>query len=144
MAMAALLWLIAGLLLIAAEVISGELMLVMLGVGGLAAAGTAALGAPVVVQVLVFAIASIGLVTVARPVLRRRLHVGDHHRTNTEALVGGKAIVVSTVDASGGQVKLSGEVWSARAFDETQVLEPGRTVIVMDISGATAVVWSDE
>jgi membrane protein implicated in regulation of membrane protease activity len=41
-------------------------------------------------------------------------------------------------------VKLSGEVWSARAYDETQVLEPGRSVTVMSIAGATAVVWGEE
>ena len=51
--------------------------------------------------------------------------------------------MVSRVDAHQGQVKLAGEVWSARSYDETQVLEPGRWVTVMDISGATAVVWGD-
>jgi membrane protein implicated in regulation of membrane protease activity len=141
--MAALIWLIVGLLLIAAEVLTGDFTLVMLGVAGLAAAGTAALDAPVLVQAGVFAVVSIGLVTLARPVLRKRLHAGDHTKTNVEALVGAKAIVVSTVDAHNGQVKIGGEVWSARSYDETQVLEPGRSVTVMDISGATAVVWGE-
>jgi len=144
MVMAALIWLIVGVLLIAAEVLTADLTLVMLGVAALAAAATGALGGPVLAQVVVFGAVSIGLVTLARPVLRRRLHSGQHVKTNVEALVGSKAVVVSTVDANGGQVKLAGEVWSARSYDETQVFEPGRSVTVMDISGATAVVWGDD
>ena len=141
--MAALLWLIVGLLLIAAEVLTADLTLAMLGVSGLAAAGAAGLGAPVPVQLLVFAAVAISAVTLARPVLRKRLHAGHHIKTNVEALVGTRAIVVSTVDAHSGQVKIGGEIWSARTYDETQVLEPGRPVTVMDISGATAVVWGE-
>jgi len=141
--MAALIWLIAGVLLLAAELLTGDLTLAMLGVAALAAAGGAAVSAPVLAQVVVFGVVSIGLVTLARPVLRRRLHAGHQVKTNVDALVGSRAIVLATVDAHRGQVKLAGEVWSARAYDETQVLEPGRSVTVMDISGATAVVWSD-
>jgi membrane protein implicated in regulation of membrane protease activity len=51
--------------------------------------------------------------------------------------------VIHTVDAHGGKIKLRGELWSARAFDETEVLEPGRAVTVMNISGATAVVLGE-
>lgn len=136
-------WVIAGVLLIAAEVLSGDFVLLMLGVAALAAAGSSALDAPIWVDVVVFAVTSLALITVARPVLKGRLHAGDHVRTNVEALVGSKALVINTVDAHSGQVKLRGDVWSARAFDETQVLEPGRSVTVMDISGATAVVWGE-
>ncbi|HEY0638952.1 MAG TPA: NfeD family protein [Pseudonocardiaceae bacterium] len=142
--MAALVWLIVGLLLVAAEVLLGDLTLVLLGTAALATAGVAVFDPPIVVQVAVFALVSLGLVTLARPVLRKRLHGRTKEiTTNTAALVGTKAVVLVTVDAHGGQVKLAGEVWSARAYDETQTLEPGRTVTVMEISGATAVVWAD-
>ena len=83
-------------------------------------------------------LAPIGL---ARPALVRHMHVGDHIKTNVDALVGSKALVTTTVDAHTGQVKVNGEIWSARSYDETEVLEPGRTVTIMSISGATAVVW---
>ncbi|MDQ3154762.1 MAG: NfeD family protein [Actinomycetota bacterium] len=142
--MAAVVWLIAGLLLIAAEVLSGEFVLVMLGAAALAAAGSSVLGAPVWIDVALFAVTSLALVTVARPVLKRRLGAGTGAITGIDALIGGTAIVVTAVDAHSGQVKLRGEVWTARAFDKTQVLEPGRFVTVMDISGATAVVWGDQ
>jgi len=145
--MAAVLWFIAAVVLVAAEVLSGDFVLLMLGVGALAAAASAGLGAQfgwasLEVDVIVFTVVSVALVTVARPMLKRRLHV-DAVPTNTEALLGGTAVVVSTVDARGGKVKLRGELWSARSFDESQVLEPGRQVTVMNISGATAIVWGE-
>ncbi|PZS38778.1 MAG: hypothetical protein DLM62_11825 [Pseudonocardiales bacterium] len=140
--MAAVVWLVAGLLLIAAEVITSGFVLIMLGTGALVAAGFAALGAGPLLDVAVFAGASVVLTTVARPVLKSRLHTA-HIPTNVEALVGDKAIVVSTVDAHGGKIKLRGELWSARAFDETEVLQPGHAVTVMTISGATAVVLGE-
>lgn len=140
--MAAVLWLIAGFALIAAEVLSGGFVLIMLGIAGLVAAGVAELGASIWFDVAVFATTSVALTTVARPVLKRRLHT-PHVLTNVEALVGDKAVVVNTVDAHGGKIKLRGELWSARAFDETEVLEPGQAVTVMTISGATAVVLGE-
>jgi membrane protein implicated in regulation of membrane protease activity len=137
----ALLWLIAGVLLIAGEVISGEFVLVMLGVAALAAAGVSALGAPLVIDAAVFAALGLGLVFLARPALKRRMQVREL-KTNVDALVGSRAVVESTVDAHGGRVRIDGQLWSARAFDETQVMQAGETVTVMEISGATAVVWA--
>ncbi|MEU5853168.1 NfeD family protein [Saccharopolyspora shandongensis] len=141
--MVALVWLIAGVVLIAAEVISGELVLLMLGLAAMGAAGAAALAVPVGVDAAVFAVFGLGLIFIARPALKRRLHRGLELKTNVGALIGKKAIVESTVDAANGRVRIDGDVWSARAFDETQVLETGQTVTVMDISGATAVVWAE-
>ena len=134
-------WLVVGVLLVAAEVLSGDFVLLMLGAAALAAAGASALFGSLVIDVAVFAVTAVGLIVLARPVLRRRLAVTQHTKTNAEALVGNKALVMSRVDAHSGQVKLRGEIWSARTYDETEVLEPGRSVTVMDISGATAVVW---
>ncbi|MEV0089016.1 NfeD family protein [Saccharopolyspora sp. NPDC050642] len=141
--MVALLWLIAGVVLIGAEVVSGELVLLMLGLAAIGAAGAAALGVPLGVDAAVFALLGLGLIFVARPALKRRLNRGLELKTNVEALIGKKAVVESTVDATRGRVRINGDVWSARAFDETQVLETGQTVMVMDISGATAVVWAE-
>jgi membrane protein implicated in regulation of membrane protease activity len=137
------LWLIAGVVLIAAEVLSGDFVLVMLGAAALGAAGASALGLPAVADAAVFAVLSAGLIVLARPALKRRVHRTPELRTNAQALVGSRAVVESTVDAHGGRVRIQGAVWSARAFDETQVLQPGQTVTVMEISGATAVVWAE-
>ena len=61
-------------------------------------------------------------------------------RTGTAALVGERAVVLERVDGDGGQIKLAGEVWTARAYDEDEVLEAGARVQVMQIQGATALV----
>ncbi|WP_017974892.1 NfeD family protein [Actinopolyspora halophila] len=145
--MAALVWLVAGVLLVAAEVTSGELVLLMLGLAAMGTAGVAALGAPLWLDAVVFAALSGGLVFLARPVVKRRLlnetSEGLEPRTNVDALIGKRARVESPVDAHDGRVRIDGDVWSARSFDETQVLDVGQTVMVMEISGAVAVVWAE-
>lgn len=140
--MAALFWLIGGIVLIAAEILSGDLFLLMVGVGALAGAGTEWVFGNTLVSCAVFALVSIGLVTFARPWLKRRLH-GELVHTNADALIGRKAVVVSVVSSAGGQVRLDGDVWSARAFDGSQAISPGQSVTVVEISGATAVVLAD-
>ena len=140
--MAALFWLIGGFVLIAAEILSGDLFLLMVGVGALAGAGTEWIFDNTLVSCAVFALVSIGLVTFARPWLKNRLH-GDLVHTNADALIGRKAVAVSSVDGQGGQVRLDGDVWSARAFDDKVPISPGTPVTIVEIAGATAVVLAD-
>ncbi|HEY3712158.1 MAG TPA: NfeD family protein [Amycolatopsis sp.] len=138
---AALIWLIVGIVLMIAEVLSGDFVLIMLGVGALLGAGSAAITGNPVIDVAVFAVSSVGLIVLARPALKRRFLAGPHIATGIDALVGTRAVVVSTVDYDAGQVKIGGEVWSARAVHETQApIAPGTSVTVVEISGATAVV----
>lgn len=138
-----MIWLIAGVLLIAAEIISGDLFLLMLGGAALAAAGSSVLGAPLLVDILVFAGMAFGLVGFARPILRRRLTAGPHLETNAAALIGATAVVVSPVDASGGRVRIGGDEWSARTMNGQRTFDIGESVTVMEISGATAIVWGE-
>ncbi|MHA6782694.1 NfeD family protein [Pseudonocardia saturnea] len=135
-------WLIVGLVLIAAEVLSGEFVLLMLGGGALAAAGvTFLVGGAVVPGLVAFAIAAPLLVFAVRPVLRRRLeHQIEDSRMHHRALEGREAVVVARVDVDGGRVKIGGELWSARPVHEDDVIEAGRSVLVVEITGATAVV----
>jgi membrane protein implicated in regulation of membrane protease activity len=140
--MAALFWLIGGIVLIAAEVLSGDLFLLMVGVGALAGAGTEWAFGNTIVSAGVFALVSIGLVTFARPWLKRRLH-GELVQTNADALIGRKAVAVSAVNSQGGQVKLDGDVWTARSFDDQRPISPGDSVTIVEIAGATAVVLAD-
>lgn len=137
---AALIWLIAGLVLISAEVLSGEFVLLMLGGGALAAAVAALLGAPVLVGALVFGAASVLLLFAVRPALRRRLDRDVKETTmHSAALIGGSGLVIARVDGQGGRVKIGGDVWSARTLDGVQI-EPGEHVTIVNISGATAMV----
>jgi membrane protein implicated in regulation of membrane protease activity len=139
--MAALLWLIGGIALISAEILSGDFFLLMVGVAALFGAAADWFGDTIIATV-VFVVVSIGLVTFARPWLKRRLHPALVH-TNTDALIGRKAVAISAIDEHGGQVKLDGDLWSARAFDDSAPISPGASVTVVEISGATAVVLAD-
>lgn len=136
----ALIWLIAGILLIIAELLSGDLFLLMVGVGALFGAGSAALTGNPFIDVAVFAVASVGMLALVRPTLKRRFLSGPDIKTNTDALIGARAVVVSTVDVESGQVKLAGDVWSARCMTDGEPIAPGTSVTVVEISGATAVV----
>ncbi|OBF11660.1 NfeD family protein [Mycobacterium sp. ACS4331] len=142
---AALIWLIAALGLAGAEVLTGDLFLLMLGGGALAAAGTSALfGWPVWADGAVFLIVSVLLLVLVRPALRRRLQPGHAAETGIEALEGKSALVLDQITAHQGQVKLEGEVWTARPLNGGDVYKPGDQVTVMRIDGATAVVWKSD
>ena len=135
-----LIWvLVAGALAIG-EVLSLTLVLAMPAVGALAAALVAALGGGVAVQLVAFIAVSAALLLVVRPIARRHVRMPPQLRTGAAALVGRNAVVIERVDGDGGLVRLGGEVWSARAWDERQVFEPGARVEVMEIRGATALV----
>lgn len=112
----------------------------MLSVGAVAGAVTAGLGGGTVLQVVVFAAVSVALIAVVRPVAARHRAQRPELATGVEALKGRTAVVLERVDASGGRIKLAGEIWSARALDTAQSYEAGREVDVVEIDGATAVV----
>ncbi len=138
----ALIWLIAGAALAAAEALTGDFVLLMLGGAALGTAGvSAATDVPVWIDAVVFAVFSLVLLLGVRPILRRRYSVPPALTTGVEALPGKHALVLEEVGEHAGRVKIDGDVWTARPLDVTEVYEPGTTVTVMQIDGATAVVW---
>ena len=136
-----LIWLVAAALLAAAETLSLDLVLIMCAGGAAAGAITAAVGAPAAAQVVVAIIVAVGLLAFVRPVARRHLAGSGAHPMGTDALVGKTAIVLSKVDAHSGLVRLNGQEWTARSYDGVQSVQAGETVQVVEISGATALVW---
>ena len=138
----ALIWLVAALVLAGAEVLTGSLYLLMLGGGALVAAGADWLfGWPIWADGLTFLVASVLLLFVVRPALRRHIMTGRGLPEPAKALEGKSALVLDRVARHEGQVKLDGEVWTARPFNDDDVFEPGDQVTVMRIDGATAVVF---
>ncbi|MGP4001901.1 NfeD family protein [Streptomyces sp. 8N706] len=112
----------------------------MFAVGAVAGAVVAALGGGTVVQVLVFALVSVALIAVVRPIAARHRNQRPQLASGVDALRGRQAVVLERVDGTGGRIKLAGEVWSARTLDGDQVYEVGQQVDVVEIDGATAVV----
>jgi membrane protein implicated in regulation of membrane protease activity len=137
-----LIWAIVAVLLAVGEIFTpGMFFLGPVALAAVAAGIVALVGLGVVVQLLVFIGGSIASVWVLRPIARRHLHMPAALRTGTAALEGAKAVVVQRVDVNGGRVRIGGEEWSARAYMEDQVLEPGTRVEVVKIEGATALVY---
>ena len=133
-------WLILAVAFAAGEVMTAGFFLGPFAIGALVAALVSALGGSLVVSGLVFlALSTVALVAL-RPVAKRHLRTPAQLRTGTAALVGRHATVVERVSESGGCVRLEGEVWTARPYDEDDVIEPGTRVQVLEIRGATALV----
>ncbi|TXI43154.1 MAG: NfeD family protein [Mycobacterium sp.] len=138
----ALIWLVVAVGLAAAEALTGDLFLLMLSGGALAAAGSNwLLGLPLWADGAVFLVVSLLLMVLVRPPLRRKLSAGTGLPEPVKALEGKHALVLEQVDRQRGQVKLDGEVWTARPLNDDDVYQAGDQVTVMHIDGATAVVW---
>jgi membrane protein implicated in regulation of membrane protease activity len=133
-------WMIAAGVLAVGEIATLGFFLGPIAVAATLAAVVALIGAGLAVQWIVFIAASLGSLAVLRPIARRHLRTPPRIRTGTAALVGGPATVVERVDMAGGCVKIGGELWTARAYDESESFEPGARVEVLKIDGATALV----
>jgi membrane protein implicated in regulation of membrane protease activity len=140
---AAVIWLIVAFGLAGAEALTGDMSLLMLSGGALAAAGSSWLNVPIWADGAVFLAVSVLLLVLVRPSLRRRLTPSQSLPTGMKALEGKNALVLDRVARDEGQVKVDGQVWTARPLNDGDVFEPGELVTVMNIDGATAVVWKN-
>ena len=139
-----LIWLIMAVVLLVVEMLTLTAAVGMLGVAALITAGVAALGLPVPVQLLAFTVtATIGVLLI-RPIVHRHMLRPQLQRFGVEALIGKPAYVVSEVSGLDGRVRIGGEEWTARAYDQTLVIPAGATVDVLEISGATVLVYPRE
>ena len=144
--MDSIVWVVLAAVLGVAEIFTLTAALGVLAAAALAAAGAAALGLGPFAQFAVFAAVSIALLIGVRPLVKRQLRprYGPQHRFGVGALVGRQARVVREVTGHDGRVRIGGEEWSARAYDETLVIPAGTTVDVIEIEGATALVYPRE
>jgi membrane protein implicated in regulation of membrane protease activity len=144
--MDSIVWVVVAAVLGVAEIVTLTASLGLLAVAALAAAGAAALGLGPFAQFAIFAAVSIALLAGVRPLVKRQLRprYGPQHRFGVAAIVGRQARVVQEVTGHAGRVRIGGEEWSARAYDETLVIPAGTTVDVIEIEGATALVYPRE
>ncbi|MFG2549466.1 NfeD family protein [Streptomyces sp. NPDC048581] len=137
-------WLLAAGVLGAAEFFTLTLVFGLLAGAALVAAVVAGVGIGVLGQLVAFAIAAAAGLVIVRPVALRHMAQQPLTRDGTDALIGKRAEVMQEVTTTHGLIKLSGEEWSARALDESLVIPVGALVDVMEIEGATAIVYPRE
>jgi membrane protein implicated in regulation of membrane protease activity len=137
-----MLWILLAVILAAGEVMSVSFFLAPFAVGALLGGLADLAGANAVVAFLVFLVSSGLLLGIVRPIARRHLRTPAQLRTGTAALIGRTAVVTELIDnaAGSGSVKLEGELWTARAYEDDEVIAAGRRVHVVEIKGATALV----
>jgi membrane protein implicated in regulation of membrane protease activity len=133
-------WLVIAAALAGGEILTLGFFLGPIAIAALLATLVAVVGGSLGLQIGAFVAGSIASLAIVRPIARRHMRTPPQIRTGTAALIGERAVVLETVDQDGGRVKLAGEVWTARAWDDDEVYEPGTRVEVMKIEGATAVV----
>jgi membrane protein implicated in regulation of membrane protease activity len=126
----------------AGELHTGGFFLAPFAIGAVAAAILSLAGVPAVAAVIVFLAASLLVFMTLRPIATRHRRLPPAIRTGTAALVGRKAMVLERIaNREGvGCVKIDGEVWTARSYDEDEVIDAGEHVEVVEIRGATALV----
>jgi membrane protein implicated in regulation of membrane protease activity len=133
-------WVIAAAILGVGEIATTGLFLAPFAGGALVAALLSAIGAGTVISLAVFVVISVVLLGALRPIARAHLRQPARLRTGTAALVGRTATVVERITSDEGCIKLEGEIWRARPYDEDEVIEPGAHVHVIEIRGVTALV----
>jgi len=139
-----IIWLIVAAVLGVAEVMTATLAFGLVAVAALVGAGVGAAGGNPALQFGAFTVASAAGLGVARPFAMRHVRQPPLLQTGTAALVGRSAYLLDEVTALGGRVRIGGEEWSARPYDETLTIPKGSTVDVMQIEGATALVYPRE
>ncbi len=137
-------WLIVAAVLGVAELLTTTFALGIIAVGALVAAGVGALHLGLPFQLIAFVVASAAGLGLVLPVARRHVRQPPPLRTGSAALVGRSATVLEEVTRHGGRVRIGGEEWSARSYDESLVIPVGRIVDVIQIEGATALVYPRE
>lgn len=135
-------WVILAVVFGAGEIVTTSFFLAPFAGGAVAAAIAAGVGAGFGASAAVFILVSVLLLLFVRPIARAHLKMPAQLRTGSAALVGRRAMVLERIsnDEAVGCVRIDGEVWTARAYDDDEIIEAGRPVTVVEIRGATALV----
>lgn len=135
-----MLWLMLLIFFAGIEGVTAGLISIWFCVGSLAALIAAWLGAPLAIQIGLFAVVSVIAMALVRPVAKRLMHPTPVP-TNADRIIGQEGVVVEQIDdlRATGQIKVGGAAWTARTVDGT-VLPVGSLVCVERIEGVKAIV----
>ena len=133
-------WVVAAGVLLAVEATTTAFVAVYFGVAAAITAILAVLGLPVALQLAAFAALSVGGMVATRPALKRLASKAPVMRTGVDAMRGRRGIVIKPIaELDPGQVKLDGEIWTARSYFDEPIPE-GTRIEVVEVRGVTALV----
>ena len=134
-------WVVVAVALLIAEATTSAFVAIYFGLAAIAAAAVAAIGLGVPFQLIAFAALSVGALTLTRPALKRAAGHGQVFRTGVDAMQGRIGVVTRPIaELEPGQVKIGGEMWTARCFYDEEPIAAGSRVEVVKIEGVTALV----
>jgi membrane protein implicated in regulation of membrane protease activity len=138
-------WLIVAAVLGVAELLTMTFAFGLIAVAAVVAAVVGAFHLDLGIQLAAFVVAAGAGLGVVRPIAIRHIKQPPALRTGAAALVGRSAIVSEEITEHSGRVRIDGEEWSSRPYlDESLVIPVGTKVDVMQIKGATALVYPRE
>lgn len=134
-------WLIAAGVFFIIEMATIGFLSFWLGLGSLLAMVTSFFIDNFVVQLIVFLVTSTLLIIFTRPLVNKFIKVPKELKTNAYSIIGKKGVVVTKINNIDGvgQIKVDGDVWSAKAFSDEEI-EKNVEVEVVEIDGVKAVV----
>ena len=135
-------WGMIALLLAAAELLTLDLTLLMLA-GGAVLGAVTALAFPDLLwlQVVVSLLTAVVTLFLLRPTLLEKTRRAPGYRSSLDKVVGSAGDVTSRITANSGEVKIDGQIWQARSYDETIAIEAGEKIEVFDLDGITLIVY---
>ncbi|MCD8018037.1 MAG: NfeD family protein [Clostridiales bacterium] len=139
--MTVLYWLIAAAAFLVIEILTMGLTTVWFAGGTLVGTVAAWLRMALWVQVAVFVVVSVVLLVLTRPLAMKYVN-NRTVKTNADSLIGCTCIVTQTINnlQAEGQVKIKGQVWTARSLSDDDILEKDTKVVVREISGVKLMV----
>jgi membrane protein implicated in regulation of membrane protease activity len=137
-----ILWVVVASIAAAAALKSRSLAPLPLGVAAAGAFVADVLGEGLLVSIFVLVVLFVLGRWVIRPAVRLEQGGDARVKPGTGSLVGKPAVVVERISNSEavGCVRIDDEIWTARTWEDGEVLEPGARVHVVELRGTTAVV----
>lgn len=134
-------WLIAAGIFFIIEMATIGFLVFWLGIGSLLAMVTSFITDNILIQFIVFVVTSTILLIFTRPLVNKFIKVPKEVKTNAYSIIGKKAIVISKINniEGTGQIKIDGEVWSAKSSIDEDIPE-NTEVEILEIDGVKAVV----
>lgn len=133
-------WLIFIIIFACLEAVTLDLIAIWFAFGAVFAMITAKFTANFTIQLIAFIIGSALLIIIFRPMTKSLTLKGKEVKTNIDMIIGETGVVTTEVNSVGGEVKVSGKIWTAIPQTDDMVIAEGEKVQILEIRGSKIVV----